>query len=60
MIGLAVKHPILTLIGVWIINGAVRNVIANATGYNLTAITLDALKARNKAADARDKLRNQV
>ena len=60
MIGLAIKHPFLTLVGVWIVNGAVRQVIASATGYDALAVTLDALRARNKAADARDKLKSKV
>lgn len=57
MIGFAIKHPILALVGVWLVNGAVRRVIANATGYDSLAIVLDALKAKSKANEAKEKVR---
>lgn len=56
MIGLAIKHPVLTLIGVWLLNGAVRSLVASATGYDAVALTLDALKAASKAKTAKEKV----
>jgi hypothetical protein len=45
------------LIGVWLVNGAVRGVVASATGYDGLALALDALNVRNKAQAAKDKLK---
>lgn len=56
MIGLAVRHPVLALIGVWLVNGAVRGLVASATGYDAVAVTLDALKAASKAKTVKGKV----
>lgn len=57
MIGLAIKHPILTLIAVWLANGAVRGLVASATGYDSVAVTLDALKVASKGKAVKDKVK---
>ena len=60
MIALAIRHPVLTLIGVWLVNGAVRGLVSSATGYDALALTLDALSAKNKVQAAKDKTKDKV
>lgn len=57
MISLAIKHPVLTLIAVWLVNGAVRSVVASATGYDAVALTLDALRVASKGKTVKDKVK---